>query len=255
MMQILMLAAGMGKRLGEHTQNHTKCMVEVAGKRLVDRAIDAVQAAGIKKLIFVVGYQGTALVDYLQQKYQNTDLEFEFIFNHDYATTNNIYSFFLAKDLVTRDDTILLESDLIYDPKLIQDIINNPHRDLAVIAKYKDWMDGTVVTCADFDQKQHGGPINAFISKQDMNPANLASYYKTVNIYKFSPTFTREVYYPVLEAYMHQHGMNNYYEAPLKDIVQSSQSALFGYEIGDLPWYEIDNANDLAAANALFSDK
>ena len=250
-----MLAAGMGKRLSEYTQNHTKCMVEVAGKKLVDRAIEAVQAAGIKKFIFVVGYQGANLIDYLQQKYQNTDLKFEFIFNHDYATTNNIYSFFLAKDLVEQDDTILLESDLIYNPKLIKDIINDPHHNLAVIAKYKDWMDGTVVTCNDFNPQQHGGPINVFISKQDMNPADLASYYKTVNIYKFDRTFTREIYYPVLETYMHAHGVNNYYEAPLKDIVQSSPSVLFGYEIGDLPWYEIDNAQDLAAANALFGGK
>lgn len=56
-MQALMLAAGMGKRLGKYTNNNTKCMVEVAGKKLIDRAIESVEMAGIKKMILVVGYQ------------------------------------------------------------------------------------------------------------------------------------------------------------------------------------------------------
>ena len=153
-----------------------------------------------------------------------------------------------------QDDTILLESDLIYDPKLIKDVVNDPRRDLAVIAKYKSWMDGTVVTCNNFDAKQHGGPINAFIRKQDMNPAALDTYYKTVNIYKFSPDFCRKTYFPMLEDYMRRYGVKNYYETPLGDVVMQSKSKLFGYEIGNLPWYEIDNAQDLATANKIFGN-
>ena len=57
-MQALMLAAGMGKRLGKYTQGDTKCMLEVAGKKLVDRAVESVKRAKIKRFVFVVGYKG-----------------------------------------------------------------------------------------------------------------------------------------------------------------------------------------------------
>lgn len=106
-MQALMLAAGMGKRLGKFTNDNTKCMVEVAGKKLIDRAIEAVVEADIKKMIIVVGYKGEALIDYVKDNYQNCGIEFVFIDNKDYAVSNNMYSFYLAKDHVINEDMFL----------------------------------------------------------------------------------------------------------------------------------------------------
>ena len=142
-----MLAAGMGKRLGKFTGNNTKCMLEVAGKKLVDRAIEAVAKAGIDKFIFVIGYKGDNLRDYILDKYKDSPMEFVFIDNKDYATSNNIYSFYMAKEYLEQDDTIMMESDLIFDSSLIQKLVQSPERDMAVVAKYESWMDGTVVTC------------------------------------------------------------------------------------------------------------
>lgn len=139
-MQALMLAAGMGKRLGKYTQVNTKCMLEVAGKKLIDRAIDAIKRAKIKKLILVIGYKGKALQDYIESNYANGEIEFAFIYNNDYSSTNNIYSLYLAKDEMIKDDTILLESDLIYDDNIIKRIIADKRPDLVAVAKYKEWM-------------------------------------------------------------------------------------------------------------------
>ncbi len=246
-MQALMLAAGMGKRLGKFTGNNTKCMVEVAGKKLIDRAIESVMSAGIKKMIIVVGYKGQNLINYINQNYVGKGVEFVFIDNVDYAVSNNIYSFYLAKDYVENEDTILMESDLIYDKSLIKNILQVPHKNVAAIAKYKSWMDGTVVTCDD------KGYITQFIDKADMDSNILDKYYKTVNVYKLSKEFSKNIYIPFLQAYMKAYGLNSYYETTLKVVAHLSKTQLYGYEIGDMPWYEIDDSQDLDIANVLFS--
>ena len=246
-MQALMLAAGMGKRLGKFTNDNTKCMVEVAGKKLVDRAISAVEKAGIEKMIFVVGYKGQNLIDYVKENHKNSKIEFVFIDNKDYATSNNIYSFYMAKDYILQDDTILLESDLIYEEDLIKKVVECPHENVVTIAKYKSWMDGTVVTC------NSDGFVTNFMNKTEMDLFNIESYYKTVNIYKFSKKFVKDLYIPFLEAYMKGFGLNSYYETVLKVIPYFSNNILYGYEIGNTKWYEIDDAQDLDIANVKFS--
>ena len=141
-MQALMLAAGMGKRLGKYTNGQTKCMVKVGGKTLLERTVEALRLAGIRKFVVVVGYEGEKLVRYIQDNF--SDMEFQFVYNHDYAETNNIYSLYLAKDLLIQDDTIMIESDLIYEPRLIRDMVEYPEDNLIAVAKYEQWMDGTV---------------------------------------------------------------------------------------------------------------
>ena len=247
-MQALMLAAGMGKRLGKFTGNNTKCMLEVAGKKLVDRAIEAVAKAGIDKFIFVIGYKGDNLRDYILDKYKDSPMEFVFIDNKDYATSNNIYSFYMAKEYLEQDDTIMMESDLIFDSSLIQKLVQSPERDMAVVAKYESWMDGTVVTCDGEDN------ITQFIEKVDMDLSLTEQYYKTVNVYKFSPQFVTNIYFPFLEAYMKAYGLNSYYETALKVVSHLSKATLKAFYMDDMPWYEIDDAQDLDIATILFSE-
>lgn len=246
-MQGLMLAAGMGKRLGKYTNNNTKCMVEIAGKKLIDRAIEALLYAGITKLVIVVGYKGDNLVNYLKDKYTSSQIKFEFIYNNDYDKTNNIYSFYLAKDYICKEDTILMESDLIYDKTLIKYLLDCPKENVAVVAKYKDWMDGTVVTL------DNDNFVSEFIEKKDMSIDRLNEYYKTVNVYKLNKEFCKNVYIPFLESYMKAYGMESYYETTLKVIANLGRTKIYGYEISNLPWYEIDNAHDYDVATVLFS--
>ena len=89
-MQGLILAAGMGKRLGPYTKEATKCMVPVNGKTLIEYSIEALLYAGIKKLILVIGYKGQKLKDFLAGKYP--EMEIQYIENPIYDKTNNIYS-------------------------------------------------------------------------------------------------------------------------------------------------------------------
>lgn len=245
-MQALMLAAGLGKRLAKYTRDNTKCMVDVAGVKLIDRAIEAIKKAGIKKFILVLGYKNENLKNYILTHHQG-ELDFVFIENKDYATTNNIYSFYLAKTELESDDTILLESDIVFDEDLILDIKNDPEDNVVAVAKYESWMDGTCVT---LDSNNY---IRKFVEKQNMEISKLDTYYKTVNVYKFTKEFCSLAYLPFLEAYMKVRGLNSYYETSLKYICQLPDVKLKAFLMGNRPWYEIDDAQDLDIANILFS--
>lgn len=244
-MQAVMLAAGMGKRLAQFTQNNTKCMVEVAGKKLIDHAIEALLEVNIKRFVIVTGYQAENLENYVKSKYGDK-MELVFVRNKDYATTNNIYSFFLAKSELIEDDTILLESDLIYDHKILKDLVNYPAENVVAVAKYESWMDGTVVTLRDNDT------VKSFIGKENFKFEEVDKYYKTANIYKFSEEFIKNTYFPFLEAYMNAYGMDSYYETILKLICKLPTCEMKAYKIKNLSWYEIDDEQDLRIADILF---
>ncbi len=245
-MQILIPAAGMGKRLGSQTADKTKAMVEVGGKTLIERCLDCVVMHPIERIILVVGYQKDKLINYLGSSYKG--VEIIYVENINYATTNNIYSVFLAKDYLLQDDTILIESDLIFDPKILQMVIENKFENLALVDKYKPWMDGTVVKINDDFSISH------FIGKSEFDYQQVGEYYKTVNIYKFSKTFLSNIYVPFLQAYASALGDNEYYEQVLKVIVNLDMRNLKALPLDGEIWYEVDDAQDLDNANLIFAE-
>lgn len=143
-MQAIILAAGMGRRLGEHTKNNTKCMLPINGVRLIDRTLTQLSQIHINRVVIVVGYQAQNLINYIGHRYDN-QLKIEYVENPIYDKTNNIYSLALVKEQLVQDDTILLESDLIYEDSIFDVIVKNPAKNIALVAKWETWMDGTVV--------------------------------------------------------------------------------------------------------------
>ncbi len=246
-MQAIILAAGMGKRLGELTKNNTKCMVEVNGVKLIDRLLNQLSTVNVSRVVIVVGYQGEALMNYLgAEKY---GLKIDYINNPIYDKTNNIYSLALAKQRLQEDDTLLIESDLIFDDSLIPMLANHPYSDLAMVAKYETWMDGTMV-CINEDNE-----IVNFVPKEAFRYDNVDQYYKTLNVYKFSKEFSRNEYVPFLDAYSKMMGNNEYYEQVLRVLTILNRSSLKALPIKDEKWYEIDDVQDLDIASAIFADK
>ena len=246
-MQAIILAAGMGKRLGEYTKNNTKCMVPVNGTPLIDRVLRQLAQHDITKVVIVVGYEGKKLMDYLGP--ERNGLKIEYVNNPVYDKTNNIYSLALAKHKLQDDDTLLIESDLIFDDGMLDLLLDNSYPNLALVAKYESWMDGTMVRIDDDNN------IVNFITKDAFRYSDTASYYKTVNIYKFSKEFSRTKYVPFLEAYTKAVGNNEYYENVLRIISFLNSHDLKALPITSEKWYEIDDKQDLDIAEALFADE
>lgn len=246
-MQAIILAAGMGRRLGELTKNNTKCMVEVNGITLIDRMLNQLSRLPLNRVVIVVGYEGKKLVDYIGNRYDDK-INIEYVENPIYDKTNNIYSLALAKEQLQEDDTLLIESDLIFDDGLFDLILNDPYPNLALVAKYQTWMDGTMVKIDDDNN------IVNFIPKKAFDYDDVDSYFKTVNIYKFSKEFSTNKYVPFLEAYTKALGNNEYYEQVLRVITFLDHSDLKALPISNERWYEIDDIQDRDIAEALFAE-
>jgi histidinol-phosphate/aromatic aminotransferase/cobyric acid decarboxylase-like protein/CTP:phosphocholine cytidylyltransferase-like protein len=247
-MQAIILAAGMGRRLGEYTKDNTKCMLRVNRVRLIDRMLNQLTELDLKRVVIVVGYQAQNLIDYIGNRYDDR-IKIEYVENPIYDKTNNIYSLALAKQQMQEDDTLLLESDLIFDDGMLRLLTDNPYPNLALVAKYEQWMDGTMV------RLDNDNNIVNFVPKAAFDYNEASSYYKTVNIYKFSRAFSQTKYVPFLEAYSKAVGNNEYYENVLRIISFLNSHELKALPITNEKWYEIDDKQDLDIAEALFADE
>lgn len=244
-MQAIILAAGMGKRLGEYTQDNTKCMLEVNGIKLIDRALDSLKEIEISRVIIVVGYKGQNVKDYVGNNYHGIPIIY--VDNPIFDKTNNIYSLFLARSFMLEEDTILLESDLIFETAVVKKILDDSSPNIALVDKYESWMDGTVVTIDD------NGQITRFIDKNRFRFEEIKDYYKTVNIYKFSKEFSAKYYVPFLSAYSTALGNNEYYEQVLRVIVHLHDAPIKALPLTGETWYEIDDIQDLDIAAGMFA--
>ncbi|OCA88320.1 aminotransferase [Bacillus sp. FJAT-27225] len=244
-MQSIILAAGMGKRLKELTNNNTKSMVKVNGITMIERMLRQLDKLNLERIIVVAGFKGQVLIDYISTLRIKTPIEY--VTNEIFNKTNNIYSLYLAKDYLLKDDTILLESDLIFEDEVLNKIVKDPYPSLALVAKYESWMDGTVVT---LDEENN---IKSFLGKKDFRYEDIQKYYKTVNIYKFSKEFSTTHYVPFLEAYSKALGNNEYYEQVLKVVTLLDKPEIKATILGDEAWYEIDDLQDLDIAESIFT--
>ena len=245
-MQAIILAAGMGKRLKELTQNETKGMVKFLGRPIIFRLISQLEKFNLSKIIVVVGYKHKSLIESLRSEYNH--INFEFIFNPIYNKTNNVYSLYLAKKYFD-EDTILFESDLILDDSLIERVVKSKKKDIVLASKFKPWMDGTVISIDNLNK------VKGFVSKEIIDYSKTEKVYKTVNVYKFSSKFLTTKYLPFLDAYIKSVSTNSYYEDVLKAISNLSHVNL--YALVTKPnekWYEIDDKFDLINSEAVFSE-
>ena len=246
-MQAIILAAGMGKRLKQLTQNNTKCMVKVNGVPLINRTLGQLDGLNLSRIVIVTGYEGQKLRDHIASLDVKTPICF--IDNPIYDKTNNIYSLALASEYLTAEDTLLLESDIIFEDSVIRCLVEDPRGSLALVAKYESWMDGTCVKLSENDD------IEAMIPGSKFSFTDTADYYKTVNLYKFSKDFSVTHYVPFLEAYTKALGNNEYYEQVLKVIVMLDHPGIKAKRLDDSQkWYEIDDIQDLDIAESLFAE-
>lgn len=244
-MQAIILAAGMGKRLKELTQNNTKCMVKVNGVTLIDRMLHQIESQHLSRIIVVVGYEGQKLIEYIGTLDIKTPIVY--INNPIYDKTNNIYSLALAKDWLVKDDTLLFESDLIFEDSVLEALVSDPRDTLALVDKYESWMDGTCVKLGEDDS------IEAFVPGKKLKFNEIKDYYKTVNLYKFSKHFSETHYVPFLDAYQSALGENEYYEQVLRVITMLDDPEIKAKRLDGQRWYEIDDIQDLDIAESIFT--
>ena len=240
MKQALIPAAGTGSRLGRLTQDKPKCMIEVNGETLISRCLKQLDDLNLDRIVIVTGHENEKLMQHVIGLGINTEVVF--IHNPDYRNSNNIISVYKALTDIEVCDTLLIESDLIFNKAILTDILEE-NTSQVVLSKYQPHMDGTLIELN--SGKMIFGSTKLGQKKNDL--------YKTVNIYYFTKEFIQKIFIPLLGIYINQNKTNSYYETPLKLVSEINLGALTSH-ITSHDWYEIDDVNDLDIATNIFSE-
>ena len=233
----LLLAAGTGSRLFPLTQNSPKCLTLVNGKSILERLVINLKNQGFKRLVIVTGYKKECIMDYLGEK--SGDICIEYIYSPLYKTTNNIYSLWLARNIIN-EPFVLFESDLVLNSTLLNDMV---YPDRMAVALMQPWLNGTTVSL-DRDNKVTQFQKGTTESYSDIR-------YKTVNIYSFSLQSWQGIV-KKLNQYIEAGNVSCYYETVFSEMVDNRSLAIESVSFDHKPWYEIDNITDLAKAELLF---
>ncbi len=243
----VILAAGVGRRLRPFTDDLPKCLVPVNGVPILVNALTQLAAAGVTETVIVVGHLKEKIVERLGDSFAG--MAVSYVVSQDYATTNNIYSLWLAREYLDRD-LLLLEADVFFERSLIDRLLQHDGRNLAAVARCQPWMSGSVLSVDEDDAVLSVLDTSWQDSSFDYTPA-----LKTVNIYLFRGDFLRREFVPRLDAAIAAGQVNEYYETVLRTICRSGRPELTAVRCDEVKWIEIDDSNDLAAAEYVFSSR
>jgi len=237
----VLLAAGKGTRLLPRTAHVPKCMVEVAGRPIVDHLLKGLARVGVRDLLVVTGYKEAALREHLGG--EAAGIRCTYVDSPEFASTNNIVSLDRARPHIIAP-FYLLESDVWADPQVLERLAQP---DRLAVADYTDVMDGTGVVV---DENGHVVEMRLAAHKGP-RPIGLK---KTVNFYSISAELWAG-FREGVASYIAAGHTDAYYEAVLADLLKSGRVRMVAADVTDLPWVEIDNLEDLARAEELVNSR
>ena len=207
-MKAIILAAGMASRLRPLTLHTPKSLLTIDGKSLLQRSMDALIQNGIKDFVIVTGYLHEKIEAFVKEQYDDT-ISVKFIYNNVYDSTNNIYSLWLARPEAEGEDFLLLDSDLLYDPQIITEVMANKAANVLTLIKHDlGEEEMKVVTDADGVIKE--------ISKT-CNPSDAAG--ESLGIEKIGKEYSAALY-KELEVMMNtEHLENKFYELAFERLI------------------------------------
>ncbi len=247
-MKAIILAAGYGRRMRPLTDDCHKTLLRIGGTTIIERIVDSLHDHAITEIIVVTGYLSEELKEFLLSRYPEG--RFTFVHNEHYATTNNIHSLHLAISSVEIDDDILLiESDLIYENVVLEKILRSPYPNVALVDRYRSGMDGTVVTV---DNDVITSIIPPHLQTGDFD---FSGKYKTLNIYRFSKEFCKNVFFRLLSFYSNAIDNNCYYEQVLGILIYMQRENIHAEILDNERWSEVDDPNDLRVTEFIINEK
>jgi len=233
----LLLAAGTGSRLFPLTKNSPKCLTLVNEKSILERLVINLKSQAFKRLVIVTGHKKECIIDYLGEK--SGDICIEYVHSPLYKTTNNIYSLWMARNIIN-EPFVLFESDLVLNSTLLDDVV---YPDRMAVALMQPWLNGTTVSLNKQNQVTQFHKVTTD-SYSDIR-------YKTVNIYSFSLSSWRKIV-KRLNLYISKGSTNCYYETVFSEMIDDKSLSFESVSFDHKPWYEIDTIHDLAEAEKLF---
>ena len=243
-MKGLILAAGMGTRLHPLTRTRAKCLVNVAGKPMMEYQLDSLRRAGIGECTIIVGYMAESVRSHFGSYYRGIRLSY--VENADFNKTNNLYSLWLAREEFD-DDILLLEADLVFDDMLVGEMAAMKGQNVAMVDRYQPHMDGTVIFA-------NGSEATSMALKSSQGPGfDYSHALKTVNIYRLTKESLQDAIVPEMEEFLEEGQTGQYYEAVFASLMDSDRMSMSVMNTGNRKWAEIDTLGDLEDAEKMFA--
>ena len=244
----VILAAGRGSRLHTLTGDAPKCLTEIGGEPILERALHALAELGVTEAVIVIGYMGAMVRSRIGSRFDGIDILY--VEAPDYATTNNIRSLWDAHDYLDQD-LVLLEADVVFDTAVIGTLLGQSGSSAAV-APFEPALSGTIV------RRNSAGQVTSFILSAEQGlQFDTKDTFKTVNIYVLREQLLREHFLPRLSNAIAAGRVNEYYETILRDCVADPMAEvdIAAVDVSASRWSEIDDDRDLDATEFLFLDR
>jgi HAD superfamily hydrolase (TIGR01450 family) len=239
-LKAVILAAGIGSRLSPITDNKPKCMVKVCGKPIIDHALEQLQDLGIDEVVICAGYKAGMLIEHVRNRYEN--LVINFVVNEDYETTNNMYSFYLARRYLA-SDVLLMNGDVLFEPSILESLYKQAKTQVAVdVGRFlPESMKVTV-------QNHVLTGISKKITKS-------AAFGTAIDIYYFARKDVRTLI-KIMEQYIVAHeDVKQWTEVALDEAFSQGLIKAQTCDVEGRRWFEVDTIEDLIEADMLFNEK
>ena len=234
-MKALILAAGIASRLRPLTNDTPKCLLQVGERSLLRRSMDALIANGIDEFVIVTGYLHEKIEQFVGEQYGRT-IQVRFFHNDIFASTNNIYSLWLARTAVEGEEILLLDSDLLFDAQIITRVLNNDAPNVLTLIQHELGEEEMKVVTA--------GETILEISKT-CNPSKAAG--ESLGIEKMSPSYTRALYAELDRMMNQEHLENKFYELAFERLIPQGHTFSV-LDVSDLFSCELDTVEDFENA-------
>jgi choline kinase len=237
-MKTVILAAGAGSRLKPLTDHIPKCLLKAGGKSILEMTIENLLATGNSEVIIVTGYLENKIREFLLERFPK--LKVTFVHNKYYESTNNIYSLWLAKDSVLGDDMMMMDSDIVFDKRILTKLQNSGFRNCLALKRH-DVHEEEIKVKADEKGRVTG------ISKE-INPSEAAG--ESIGIEIFGKEALTELYFILDRKVLDEKKVNQFYESAFQELTEND---LYIVDTTEYFCMEIDTAEDLSAAEELVS--
>jgi L-glutamine-phosphate cytidylyltransferase len=241
----VVLAAGRGVRLSPRTEHQPKPLTTVHGIGIIDNLMAALDNTPLRDIVIVTGHLSGVLENHVRALAPRCALHF--VHNERFASTNNIYSLWLARDYL-ENGLLLFEADVFFEHGLVRALFDSPYEDTILVDRFRPPMNGTVVNL------HHDGYASEMYLGSEQSGLDVSLLHKTVNFYRFGSEYTRNVLLPGLDRHIARGNVNSYYELIVKESICSG-TRLHCLEATPYRWWEIDTEDDLRMAEDMFGQR
>lgn len=237
--EVILLAAGCSRRLAHLTREVPKSFLPVAGRRIIERQLDILEALGFRRVTAVVGYLKEVFYREIGDRYGK--LELRYVDAPDYETTGHGWSLYLAREGWSgeRRPLVLLHADLVYDPRILQRVLADGAPDVISVDDHFQVKTGDeVLVCG------RGDRISG-LRKVAEAPADVLG--EVIGINRWSPDFAAELF-AFMEGFFARHGRNYNWEPVVDAFIPQSGRPLVPLRAGGLAWMNVNHPQDLEDA-------